>query len=133
MEPVTVTTAILAAIAAGATAGVTDTAKKAIGDAYAGLKTLLKRKFGGDSKVVEAVEKLERDPESAGWKETVGKEAAKAGANQDQELIAAAEDVLAKLKELPADAQQHIQSAIGNYIAQADRGGTAKVIVDRKP
>jgi hypothetical protein len=42
MEPVT--TAILAAIAAGATAGLTDTAKTAIGDAYAGLKALLRRK-----------------------------------------------------------------------------------------
>jgi hypothetical protein len=130
MEPVT--TAILGAIAAGATAGLTDTAKKAIGDAYAGLKALLKRKFGGSSKVVEAVEKLEDDPESAGWKETVGKEAAKAGANQDQELIAAAEAVLAKLKELPASERQHIQSAIGSYIAQADRGGTAKVYINRK-
>ena len=130
MEPVTM--AILAAIAAGATAGVTDTAKKAIGDAYAGLKTLLKHKLGGDSKIVEAVEKLESDPESAGWKETVGKEAARAGANQDQALIAAAKAVLAKLKELPEAEQQHIQSAIGSYIAQADRGGTAKVYVNRK-
>jgi hypothetical protein len=130
VEPVT--TVILAAIAAGATAGLTDTAKQAIADSYAGMKALLKRKFGGESKMLEAVEKLERDPESAGWKETVGKEAAKAGANQDRELIAAAEAVLAKLKELPAGAQQHIQSAVGSYIAQADRGGTAKVNVNRK-
>jgi hypothetical protein len=130
MEPVT--TAILAAIAAGATAGLTDTAKTAIGDAYAGLKALLKRKFGGESKMLETVDKLEADPESAGWKESLGKEASKAGANQDQDLIAAAEVVLAKLKELPAKQQQHIQTAIGSYIAQADRGGTATVTVNRK-
>lgn len=130
MEPVT--TAILAAIAAGATAGVSDTAKKAINDTYDGLKGLLQKKLGGDSKVVEAVEKLEADPESAGWKETVGKEVAKAGADRDQELIAAAEAVLARLEELPAGQQQHIQSAIGRYIAQADRGSTATVNVGRK-
>ena len=130
MEPVT--TAILAAIAAGATAGLTDTAKKAIADAYDSLKALLERKFGADSKMLGAVEKLEEDPESAGWQETVGKEAAKAGVNRDQELIAAAEVVLAKLKELPAGDQRHIQSAIGNYIAQADRGSTAKVNVNLK-
>lgn len=130
MEPVT--TAILAAIAAGASAGVSDVAKKAMGDAYGGLKTLLQRKFGGESKVVEAVERLEADPESAGWKETVEKEATKAGANQDRDLIAAAEAVLARLKELPAGQQQHIMSAIGSYIAQADRGGTATVNVNRK-
>jgi hypothetical protein len=33
---------------------------------------------------------------------------------------------------LPPSAQQHIQSAIGSYIAQADRGGMAKVNVNRK-
>lgn len=130
MEPVTA--AILAAIAAGATAGVTDTAKKAIGDAYAGLKALLQRKFGSESKVLEAVDKLEADPESAGRKETVGKETARAGANQDQDLIAAAEALLAKLKELSAAEQQHVQTAIGSYLAQADRGGTASVTVNRK-
>jgi hypothetical protein len=130
MEPVT--TAILAAIAAGATAGVTDTAKKAIGDAYAGLKALLQQKFGSESKVLEAVDKLEADPGSAGWKETVGKEAAKTGANQDEDLIAAAEVILARLKELPAKQQQHIQTAIGSCIAQADRGGVASVTVKRK-
>jgi hypothetical protein len=130
MEPVT--TAILAAIAAGATTGIADTAKNAIGDVYAGLKELLRRKFNGESKILEAVDRLEADPESAGWKETVGKEATKAGANQDQDLIAAAEAVLAKLKELPTEQQQHIQTAIGSYIAQADRGGTATVTVNRK-
>ena len=97
-----------------------------------GLKALLKRKFGGSSKVVEAVEKWSRTRSERAGTRRIGKEAAKSGANQDQELIAAAEAVLAKLKELPADAQQHIQSAIGSYIAQADRGSTAKVIVNRK-
>jgi len=130
MEPVT--TAILAAIAAGATAGVTDATKSVIGDAYAGLKSLFKSKFGGESKLVEAVEKLEADPASAGWKETVGKELAAAGANRDPELIAAAEAVLAKLDELPVNERQHIQSAVGSYIAQADRGATATVSVNRK-
>ena len=47
-------------------------------------------------------------------------------------MIAAAEVVLAKLKELPAEQQQHIQRAIGSYIAQADRGGVASVTVNRK-
>lgn len=129
MEPVT--TAILAAIAVGATAGLTDTTKTAIGDAYAGLKGLLQSKFGSDSKMIEAVDKLETDPESAGWKQTVGKEAQRANANQDQELIASAETVLARLKELPLGEQQHVQTAIGRYIAQADRGGTANVTVNR--
>ena len=91
-EPVT--TAILAAIAAGAVTGATETAKQAIGDAYAALKALLVRKLGGES---EAVDKLEKKPDSAGWKETATEELAKAGANQDPELVAAAEKVLGRV------------------------------------
>lgn len=127
LEPVA--TAILAAIVAGAAAGVTDTAKQAIGDAYKTLKGLLVRKLGGQSKAVEAINKLEEDPESAGWKETAGKELAKAGVDNDQDLVAAANQVMAKLQDLPQGERQHIQQAIGSYdVAQADRGGTAKVI-----
>src|SRR3954452_10752549 len=72
--PEPVTTAILAAIAAGAAMGATETVKQAIGDAYAGLKALITDKLGSTSKAVEAVAKLEEDPTSAGWKETAGKE-----------------------------------------------------------
>ena len=60
------------------------------------------------------------------------KEVRKSGADQDRELIAAAENIVAALRELPASEQQHIQSAIGSFIAQADRGGTATVNVGRK-
>lgn len=130
VEPVT--TAILAAITAGAAAGVTETVKQAIGDAYGGLKALLVRKLGGESEAVEALGKLERKPDSAGWKETASEALAKAGVNQDAELLAAAEVVLAKLQELPPGERQHIMQAVGSYIAQADRGGTATVNVTRK-
>jgi len=131
--PEPVTTAILAAIATGAATGATETVKQAIGDAYAGLKALITSKLGSTSKAVEAVAKLEEDPASAGWKETAGKELAKAGVEQDPELVAAAEQVLAKLQELPQGERQHIMQAVGSYIAQADRGGTAKVAVTGKP
>jgi hypothetical protein len=45
MEPIT--TAIIAALTAGAASGLTEAAKKSISDAYSGLKTLIKKKFGG--------------------------------------------------------------------------------------
>jgi hypothetical protein len=129
MEPVTA--AILSALTAGAAAGATETGKKLVVDAYQGIKDLLSRKFGADSKVVEAVGKLEEDPESSGWKESVGKEVAKAGADRDPDLVAAAEALLDKIKALPGG-EQSIQQAIGSYIAQADRGSTATVTVHRK-
>ena len=43
MEPIT--TAILAALAAGAAGGATETGKEIIVDTYAALKALLKKKF----------------------------------------------------------------------------------------
>jgi hypothetical protein len=131
--PEPITTAILAAIAAGATAGATDTAKQAIGDAYGALKALLVRTFGGDSDVVEAVDKLEKNPDSAGRKQTVAEELANAKADAAPELVAAAEQLLAKLQALPQGERQHIMQAVGSYIAQADRGATAKVTSTSKP
>ena len=44
MDPITL---IVAALAAGAAAGLGDTASQAIKDAYAGLKGLIKRRFAG--------------------------------------------------------------------------------------
>ena len=46
MEPISL---IIAALVAGATAATKDTAGQAVKDAYEGLKTLIKRKFEGDS------------------------------------------------------------------------------------
>ncbi len=125
-------TAILAAIAAGAMEGANDTAKQVIGDAYAGLKALLARMFGDDSDVVEAVDKLEKNPNSAGRKQTLAEELANAKADAIPELVAAAEQVLAKLQELPQGEQQHVMQAVGSYIAQADRGSIAKVTITGK-
>jgi hypothetical protein len=119
---------ILAALAMASSEAV----KLAVGEAYAGLRSLLVRKLGGGSSGVEALAKLEEDPTSAGWKETTVKELAKAGVDQDPELVAAAEQVLAKLQELPQGERQQIMQAVGSYIAQADRGGTATTLAASK-
>src|SRR5260221_12878210 len=64
MDPVT--TAILAALAAGAIGGITEMSKTAITDAYQKLKGLLVNKFGATSKVATAVDELEEVHESKG-------------------------------------------------------------------
>lgn len=128
MDPITM--ALVAAITAGAAAGVTKVGEQAIVDAYNSLKGLLVRKFGAESKVVKAVDNLEEEPDSAGQKAVVGEQVKKAQADQDAELQAAAEALLAKLKAQPGG-EQHIQNAIGNYIAQADRGGKATVKINQ--
>jgi hypothetical protein len=129
MEPITFT-AIVAALGI-----IAEGAGRAVGqnlatDAYEKLKATLKRKFGDDSEVVKAVDTIEDHPKSD-WRQGMLKEKLEhAGADQDPEVRQAAQELLDRIKTQPGG-EQHVQSAIGSYIAQADRGSTATVNVDR--
>ncbi len=92
MDPIT--TAIVAALSAGAVGGLTETSKTAITDAYTKLKDLLAKKFGAKSNMMQAIEDLEARPASAGCKETLQEEIVAVQAQQDEELLAAAQQVL---------------------------------------
>lgn len=58
---------------------------------YSRLKELLWSKFGDKSALAEAVEQLERNPDSAARKAVLAEELAKVGADKDEEIIQAAE------------------------------------------
>lgn len=92
MDPIT--TAIIAALSAGAISSLTDTTKTVVTDGYNKLKGLLTKKFGASSEVVQAVEKLEAKPESQARKGMLVEEIAAAKAEQDEEILAAAKQVL---------------------------------------
>ena len=121
-----ITTAIIAALTAGAASGLTEAAKKSISDGYSGLKGLIKKKFGGESGVADAIEKLEAKPESAGRRQTLTEELTATDAAADSELLGAAQSLLELVRALP-QGEQHIQTAIGTGIAQGDRGSPASV------
>jgi hypothetical protein len=124
MEPIS--TAIIAALTAGAVSGVTESTKKAISDGYTGLKTLIHKKFHSKTDVSDAIAKLEAKPDSPGRQQTLTEELKATNAAEDPELLAAAQSLLELIKALPQGGQ-HIQHAVGIGIAQADRGGTATV------
>jgi hypothetical protein len=126
MTPDIVSNAIVAALSAGAVAGATDTAKKAVADAYEGVKSLVKKKFGGDSDAAEAIDKLEAKPHSDGRKQTLTEELEAVNAASDPELVSAVQSLLELIRALP-QGEKHIQFAQGTGIAQADRGSTATV------
>jgi hypothetical protein len=130
MDPITA--AIVGAVAAGALSGLTEASKTAIADAYHQLKALLTKKFGGESDVVHAVNEVEAKPDSAGRKATLQEEITTAKADQDQEVLHAAQALLQLLQATP-EGGQHMQTATGSYIAQADRGSSASVNVGRPP
>ncbi len=129
MEPVT--TVILSALAAGAAAGVTEAGTKLVVDGYEALKAALTARFGADSDLAGAVAGLEKHPDSDGRKKTLHEEIVAAKAQEDPELVELARALLDQIESQPGGAR-HIQKAVGSYIAQADRGGTASVTVTRK-
>ncbi len=109
-----ITTAILAALA--------DLSKDAIKDGYNALKAALKKKFGSKSDLVDAVDKLEKKPDSEGRKATLQEEVEIAKVNDDPNIIRLAQDLLDKIKEQPGG-QQIINQTQTNTVSGVNVGG----------
>ncbi|WP_017658598.1 hypothetical protein [Baaleninema simplex] len=84
----TITAAIVVALA--------NLSKDAIKDSYNALKTALKTKFGSDSDLTEAVEGLEKKPDSEARQAMVQEEVEIAKANEDSEIVQLAKALLEK-------------------------------------
>ena len=80
-----------------------------IKDAYDALKGALQNKFGVESDLVDAVEKLEQKPDSNARKAVLQEEVEGSKAAQDSELIQLAELMIEKLKELPGGQVEILQ------------------------
>lgn len=89
MDPITL---IVTALAAGAALGITDTASSAIKDAYAGLKTLVRKRLGGRPDAELVLAKHEQAPQT--WRTPLMAELDEAGAGHDADLVAAAEALM---------------------------------------
>ena len=115
MDPIT--TAIVAAVTAGAATGMKKVGVQLVTDAYAKLKEVLGKKFGSKSKVVKAVKELEANPRSAARREVLKEEVAAAKADHDQELLKIARSLLKSIEALPGGTQI-IQTALGDQNIQ---------------
>jgi len=73
---------IVSALASGAAAVLKPTAEKAIKDAYAGLKSIIQRKYSGVD-----LSPIENKPASRSKRESVAEDLVDAGATGDQELL----------------------------------------------
>jgi hypothetical protein len=102
MDPISL---IIAALAAGAIAGTKDTAGQAIKDAYAGLKTLIRRRLGGNREAEAALDQSERQP--ADDHERLAQHLRAADAGSDEQLIKAAQAVLQKVDPAGAKAGKY--------------------------
>ncbi len=108
MDPIT--TAIIAALSAGATSGITDASKAAITDAYNALKNLLARKSGAKSEVIQAISSLEAKPASPARQATLQEEITTAALEQDREVVASAQQLLTLI--------QPQQAGLGKFTMQ---------------
>jgi hypothetical protein len=100
MDPITMS--IVAALAAGVTTGATEVSKQVIVDGYHGLKALLKKKFGEDNQLIQAISELEADPQSKGRKLTLEEKVRATKADQDETIIKAAQALQTSLEQLEA-------------------------------
>ncbi|MFC8451074.1 hypothetical protein [Kitasatospora sp. NPDC057223] len=84
---------VVAALAAGTSAGLTDTVSSAVRDAYGALRAAaLRRLPGGGAELLDA-EQVEPDV----WEARLREELTASGADRDRELLALAENLLALL------------------------------------
>jgi hypothetical protein len=102
MDPITL---IIAALAAGAVAGVRDVAGQAVNDAYAGLKALIRRRFAGNREAEAALDQSEQQPQADRAHLAAYLQAA--GAADDEELIRAAQGLLKQADPTGANAGKY--------------------------
>ena len=126
MDPIT--TAIVAALSAGAMSGLTETGKTALTDAYSALKAAIQKRFGREHALVKAVEAVESKPTSEGRQTTLVEEVTDAGADRDAELLTLAEH-LRRLSNEQAKGTTVVQQNIeGNQNATSAYGDASVTV-----
>ncbi|MER7846870.1 hypothetical protein ABTZ03_23305 [Kitasatospora sp. NPDC096077] len=86
---------IAAALAAGAVASSKGVMTTMATDAYSGLKALVLRRLRGEPAAEVALERLDDNPEA--WQMALRAELVRIGAGEDEQLVAAAQEVLGML------------------------------------
>jgi hypothetical protein len=122
VDPITL---IATALAAGATAGLTDAASSAVKDAYDSLKALVRKRLAGRPDGDLVLLRHETNPET--WRAPLAAELNEAGASQDADLIEAAHALMSLVDEDGARAGKYtvdVRGAqgvqIGDYNLQSN-------------
>jgi hypothetical protein len=97
--------------------------ERPISAAYSKLKELHVKKLGADSGVVQAVMELEANPKSDAHKAVLKEEVIAAKADNDADLVSAAQALL-KVIEAQPDGEQIMRMAMGDNNIYVTGGGT---------
>jgi hypothetical protein len=127
-------TLIVAALVAGAAAGLKDSASSAVKDAYNGLKGLAQRRLAGRPGGELVLARHEQDPQV--WDKPLVQELTEAGAGGDPALVAAAQALMQLLDAAGSAAGRYQVTASGHataagrdVIITASGGGTAAGVI----
>ena len=124
----TITSAIIAALAAGTTVGLTDTAKKLIADLYNLIKEKIQQKHGKDNKATKAINNLENEPNFVPYQTGLQQRINELKIDRDLELIGIATNLLSAIPHAPNSTNlQTNQNIYGNGNAVAGSRGTATI------
>ena len=115
MDPISV---IVAALSAGAAAGLKPTAEQVIKDAYSGLKAFIQRKWGQVN-----LSQLEGNPASEDNRAVVKKDLAQTDAGSDKELLVLADKVL----ETVSRHAPEVAKSIGVRLEDIKTGGSLRI------
>ena len=128
MDPITL---IVAALAAGAASGVTDTVSSAVKDAYASLKALVKKRFAGRPGAELVLAKHENAPQT--WRAPLTAELGEAGADRDPELVAAAQALMSLIDEAGSRAGKYTVDVRGAQGVQVGDHNTQNITFNTPP
>jgi len=95
-----VTTAIVTVLTDDVASGLAKGGENAVAAAYDKLKSVLRQKFGVDSSLIEAIQLYEKKPDSMARQEVLMEEVTMVEAERIAEVIAAAQDLLDKIKQV---------------------------------
>lgn len=130
MDPIT--SAIIAALAVGATAGLTDTAKKLIADLYNSLKEKIQQKCGKDSKAIKAINDLENEPDFIPYQAGLKQRINELKIDKDPELVSLSTKLLSIVQQTQNNTSlKTTQNIYGNGNAVAGSGGTANINIQQ--
>jgi hypothetical protein len=116
MDPIT------AAIVAALPALATDMVSSAVKDAYAGLKSLITRKYGAASTVAKSINDLEASPKSQGRAMVLSEQIGEAKATSDKDILAAVNTLVEAL------AKDNAAGTSNVYIQATMSGGVAGIV-----
>jgi len=123
MDPISM---IVSALTAGAVAALQETAGTAINDAYQGLISLVKKKFGKDTKAVTALEGHAEDPDT--WQKPLEKSIQESGAAEDKDVLEAAQKLLELVQSTQSSSKYDIK--IEGDVQGLVQGDNAKVTMN---